>query len=123
MVWEYDGEEKGGTAEEGGEEDKSRGAPAREKVVSEGGHSVTSSDSRPLTCGAGSVGNTQGNELEQQPKATWAWKRQGDALEGARDRTGDGVLVEHMYGKDVNSLWAVLCALEGRPSSEEGCKR
>ena len=40
-------------------------------------------------------------------------------LEGARERTGDGVLVEHMYGKDVDSLWAVWCALEGRPSSEE----
>ena len=24
-----------------------------------------------------------------------------------------------MYGKDVDSLWGVLCALEGRPSSEE----
>ena len=27
--------------------------------------------------------------------------------------------MEHMYGKDVDSMWAVLCALEGRPSNEE----
>ena len=29
------------------------------------------------------------------------------------------VQIEHMYGKDVNSLWEVLCALEGRLNSEE----
>ena len=29
------------------------------------------------------------------------------------------MLIEHMYGKDVNSMWEVLCALEGRPNSEE----
>ena len=32
---------------------------------------------------------------------------------------GDGVVVEHMDRKDVDYLWAVLCALEGRPNSEE----
>ena len=40
-------------------------------------------------------------------------------MEGAREKTGDGVLVEHMNWKDVNSMWEVLCALEGRPSIEE----
>ena len=44
-------------------------------------------------------------------------------MEGAREKTGDGVLIEHMYGKDVNTLWEVLCALEGRPNSEEGVQR
>ena len=123
VVWEQEGEEKGGTAGEGGEEDKFRGAPARVNVGSERGHSVTSSDSRPSTCGVGSVGSTEGNEVEQQRKAAWAWKRREDALEEPRDRTGDGVLVEHMYRKDVDSLWALFCALEGRPSSEKVCKR
>ena len=52
-------------------------------------------------------------------KAAWAWKRREEALEGAREKTGDGVLIEHMYGKDVNSMWEVLCALENRPKSEE----
>ena len=27
--------------------------------------------------------------------------------------------MEHMYGKDVNSLGEVLCALEGGPNGEE----
>ena len=57
--------------------------------------------------------------MEQQRKAGWSWKRREDALEGAREQTGDGVVMEHMDGKDVESLWAVLCALEGRPNSEE----
>ena len=84
---------------------------------------MTSSDTRPSTCGTGSVGSTEGNEVEQQRKATWACKRREDALEGARERTGDGVLVEHMYGKDMDSLWAVLCALVGWPSSEEDLQK
>ena len=33
------------------------------------------------------------------------------------------MLIEHMYGKDVNTLWEVLCALEGRPNSEEEVQR
>ena len=33
------------------------------------------------------------------------------------------MLVEHMYGRDVDSLCAVLRALEGRPSSEEELKK
>ena len=39
-------------------------------------------------------------------------------MEGAQERTGHGSVVEHMGGKDVHSLWAVLCALEGRPNSK-----
>ena len=31
--------------------------------------------------------------------------------------------MQHMYGRDVDSLSAVLCALEGRPSSEEELKK
>ena len=33
------------------------------------------------------------------------------------------MLIEHMYGKDVNTLCKVLCALEGRPNSEEEVQR
>ena len=44
-------------------------------------------------------------------------------MEGAREKTGDGVLIEHMYGKDVNTLWEVLCALKGRTNSEEEVQR
>ena len=33
------------------------------------------------------------------------------------------MLIEHMYGKHVNILWEVLCALEGRPNSEEEVQR
>ena len=38
-------------------------------------------------------------------------------------RQGTGCLFQHMYGKDVNTLWGVLCALEGRPNSEEELQR
>ena len=87
------------------------------------GHSVASGESRPSTCGAGSLGGTEGNKVEQQRKAAWAWKRQEGALEGAREKTGEGVLVEHMYEKDVNTLWEVLCALEGRSNAEGEVQR
>ena len=33
------------------------------------------------------------------------------------------MLVEHMYRKNVNTLWDVLCGLEGRPISEEEVER
>ena len=119
VVWEQGGAVKRSTTGEGGEDEACRGALAQANVGSEREHSVTCSDSRPSACDAGSVGSAQGSEVEQQRKAAWAWKRREDALEGARERTGDGVLVEHMYGKEVDSLWVLLCALEGRPSSEE----
>ena len=80
---------------------------------------MASSESRPLGCGAGSVGSTEGNEFEQQRKAAWTWRRREEALEGASEKARDGVLVEHMYVKDANSMLEVLCALEGRPNSEE----
>ena len=119
VVRRQEGEVKRSTAREGDGEGICRGAPARASVGSEKGHSVTSSGSRRLTFGAGSVGSTVGKEAEQQSKAAWAWRRRDEALVGARERTGNRVLVEHMYGKDVDSMWAVLCALECRPSSEE----
>ena len=84
---------------------------------------MASGESPPSKCGAGSVGSTAGNEEEQQRKAAWAWRRRGGALEGARERAEEGVLVEHMYGKDVNLLSEVLCALEGRPNGEEEVRR
>ena len=75
---------KRSTARERDGEGICRGAPARAKVGSERGHSVTSSDSRPWTCGAGSVVSTEGKEMEQQRKAAWALKRREEALEGVR---------------------------------------
>ena len=119
VVWGQEGEVKGSAAREGDGEGIRRGVPARANVGSKRGHSVTSSDSRPLTCGVGRVGSTEGNEMDQQRKAVWACKRREDTLEGAPERTEDGVLVEDMYGRDVDSLWVISCALEGRPSSEE----
>ena len=80
---------------------------------------MASGESLPSMCGAGSVRSTEGNEVEQQRKAAWAWKRREEALEGAREKTGEGVLIEHMYVKDVSTLWEVLCALQCRPNSEE----
>ena len=80
---------------------------------------MASSKSRPSTCVVGSVGSVEGNEVEEQRKAAWAWKRREEASEGAREKTGDGLLKEHMYGNDFNSMWEVLCLLEGRPNSEE----
>ena len=110
VVWGQEGEVKRSTAfVRDGEGNGKRGKWKRQQCDVQ----------RRLTCGVGSVGSTEGNETEQQRKAAWAWKRREEALEGARERTGDGVLVEHMYGKDVDSKWAVLCALEGRLSSEE----
>ena len=119
VVRGQEGEVKGRTAREGDEEDICRGSPVPANVGSERGHGVTSRDSRLSTCGAGRVGSREGNEVEQQRKAAWAWKRREDALRGAREETGDGVIVEHMYGKDVDPLSAVLCAQEGRLSREE----
>ena len=80
---------------------------------------MASGEGQPSTCGTGSVGSAAGNKEEQQRKAAWAWKRREGALEGARERAEEGVLVEHMYRKDVNTLWEVLCALESRPNSEK----
>ena len=123
VVWVKEGEVRGSAAGEGSDEDKSRRAPARGSVGSERGHNVTSSNSRPSTCVAGSVGSTEANDVEQQRKAAWAWKRPENAFEGVRERTAVGVLVEHMDGKDVDSLWAVLCALDGRLSSKGGVEK
>ena len=120
------GQEEAGsrsTAREGGGEGLCRRVQARVSVGSKRGHSVASGESGLSTCSAGSVGSTEGNEVEQQRKAAWAWKRREEALEGAREKTEDDVLMEHMYGKDVNTLCEVLCALEGRPNSEEEVQR
>ena len=123
VVWEHDEPEEGSTTREAGTAGSGGGAQVSMGEGGERGHSVASGESRPSTCGAGSVGSTAGNEVEQQRKAAWAWKRREGALEGAREKTGEGVLVEHMYGKDVNTLWEVLCALEGRPNTEEEVQR
>ena len=123
VVWEPEEAESGSTAREAEGEGLCRGAQARVSVGSEGGHSVASGESRPSTCGARSAESTEGNEVQQQRKAAWAWKRREEALQGAREKTGDSVLKEHMYGKDVNTLWEVLCSLEGRPNSEEEVQR
>ena len=40
-----------------------------------------------------------------------------------REKTGDGVLIEHMYGRSVNTFWEVLCARDCRPNSEEEVQR
>ena len=72
VVWGQEGEVKRGAAREGDGEGICRRAPARASVGSGRGHSVASSDSRPSTCGVGSVGSTEGHELEQQRKAAWA---------------------------------------------------
>ena len=42
-----------------------------------------SSDSRQSTFGTGSVGSTEGNEMGQQRRGAWAWKRREETLEGA----------------------------------------
>ena len=67
----------------------------------------------------GVLGVRKGTPVEQQRKVAWAWKRREDAVEGAQEQTGDGVVVEHMDGKDIHSLWAALCELEGRLNSKE----
>ena len=123
VVWEQEETGEGTTTGEAGRAGTSGGAQVRVGAGGERGHSVASGESRPSTCGAGSVGSTAGNEEEQQHQAAWAWKRREGALEGARERAEDGVLVEHMHMKDVNTLWEVLCALEGRPNSEEEVQR
>ena len=123
VVWEHEEAEDGSTAREAEREGSCGGSQVRVTVGSKGGHSVASGESRQSTCGAGSVGSTEANEEEQQRKAAWAGKRREEALEGAREKTADGVLIGHMYGKDVNALWEVLCGLEGRPNSEEDVQR
>ena len=104
VVWEHGEAENGSTAGEEEEEGSCGGAQVRVSVGSERGQSVASGESPQSTCGAGSVGSTEGNKVEQQRKAAWAWKRWEEALEGAREKTAHGVLIEHMYGKNVNTL-------------------
>ena len=123
VVWEHEETGEGSTTGEAGRAGTGGGAQVRVGAGGERGHSVASGESRPSTCRMGSVGSAAGNKEEQQRKAAWAWKRREGALEGARERAEEGVLVEHMYGKDVNTLWEVLCALEARPNSEEEVQR
>ena len=99
VVWGQEEAVNRSTAREEDGEALCRGAQARVSVGSERGHGVASGKSRPSTCGTGSVGSTEGNEVEPQRKAAWASERREEALEGAREKTGDGVLIEHMYGR------------------------
>ena len=123
VVWEQEETGEGSTIGEAGRAGTGGGAQVRVGAGGERGRSVASGKSLPSTCEAGSVGSTAGNKEEQQRKAAWAWKGREGALEGARERAEEEVLVEHMYGKDVNTLWEVLCGLEGRPNSEEEVQR
>ena len=72
VVWGQEEAESRSTAREGEGKGLCRGAQARVSVGSERGHSVAFRESRPSTCGAGSVVSTEGNEVEQQRKAAWA---------------------------------------------------
>ena len=113
VMWE--GDEEGGEGhrqtgrgvrEETKRVEYGRGVPSRATPAGQGREqSVTSNDSRPSTCGAGSV---EGDEAEQKRRAAWLWKRGEDILEGARERTGDMVVVEEMEGRETDSLWGVL---------------
>ena len=95
MIWEKEREVGGNAAREEGDNEYRRTPPARAIVVgSDREQSVTSNDSRPSTCGAGCVGSAEGNDVEQQRMAVLAWKRREDAVEGAQERTGHGVLVD-----------------------------
>ena len=123
VVWEHEETVGVSTTGEAGRAGTGGGAQVRVGAGGERGHSVASGESRLSTCGTGSKGSTAGNKEEQQRKAAWAWKRREVASEGARERAEEGVLGEHMYGKDVNTLWEVLSALEGRPNSEEAVQR
>ena len=105
VVWGREEAVKRSASREGDGDGLCWAAQARVSVGSERGHSVASSKSGPSTCGMGSVGSTEGNEGEQQHKAAWEWKRREEAFEGAREKTTDGVLIEHMYRKDVNSMF------------------
>ena len=104
VVWEHQETGEGSTTGEAGRAGTGGRAKVRVDEGGERGHSVASGESRPSMCGTESVGSAAGNKEEQQCKAAWAWKRREGALEGARERAGEGVLVEHMYGKDVNTL-------------------
>ena len=99
VIWEKEGEVRESAAGEGGNDEKGRGAPTRSIVGSNIEQSVTYNDSTPSTYGAGRVGSTEENDVEQQRKAAWAWKRREDALEGARERTGDGMLGSTWTGR------------------------
>ena len=82
VVWGHEEAENGSTAREAKEEVSCGGAQVRVSVGSERGHSLASGESRLSSCGARSVVSTEGNEVEQQRKAAWAWKRREEALEG-----------------------------------------
>ena len=76
VIWEKEREVGGRAAREEGDNEYRRRPPVRAIVVgSDREQSVTSNNSGPSTCGAGSVRTAEGNDVEQQPKAAWAWKR------------------------------------------------
>ena len=120
VMLEKEGEVGGSAASKRGNKKYGRRAPARGILVgSNREQSVASNNSRPSTCGVGSVGGAESNDVEQQRKAAWGWQRREDTLEGAGERAGNAVVLEHMDEKDVDSLWAVLCVLEGKSNSVE----
>ena len=72
VVWEHEEMGEGSTTGEAGRAGTGRGAQVRVGAGGERGHSVASGESRPSTCGTGSVGSAAGNEEEQQRKAALA---------------------------------------------------
>ena len=72
-MWVKEGEVGGSEAREEGNKEYRRQTPARAIMVgSNREQSVTSNDSRPATCGTGSVGSAEGNDTEQQCRAARA---------------------------------------------------
>ena len=78
VVWEHDEPEKGSTAREAERAGSGGGAQVRVGVGGEKGHSAASGESR-LSTSTGSVGSTEGNDVEQQRKAASASKRREGA--------------------------------------------
>ena len=68
VVWEHEGTGGGRTTGEAGRAGSGGGAQVRVGEGGERGHSVASGESRPPTCGAGSVGSTAGNEEESNAR-------------------------------------------------------
>ena len=66
VMWEKEGELRGGEAREESDKEYGKGPPTQAIVVgSDREQSVTSNDSRPSTCGAGGVGSAEGDAAEQ----------------------------------------------------------
>ena len=69
--------------------------------------------------------SAEGQEVgeSQQRKTACAWAQRDQALKGARERIGAGVVAQSTEGDEMDSLWRVMNLIEGGQDNQEGVKK